>query len=602
MMLVRSCAVLLWVSMLLGAPAHAADVVVNEYNAVREDLFLQGDKSDPYLGRRLENGGDWFELVVITDHLDMRLWDFVVVNNAGVMGMEETFVLTLTNDPVWFDLRAGTVITVSEDIPNNVEAYQPETGSWWFNVRADLNALGTFITALNFKTSNDRTQILVRDKFDVPVFGPAGEGVTPAAGVGNNEVWKLEETPTSGTTPNSTYNDGASSTYGAANVWSSGLQSQDLSTLRSIIPYTELTDVIVNEVTSHTDLPEIDAVELYNTTGAPIDIGDWFLSDGTNDLQQFQIPSSTIIPANGYLVFTETVLGFAFNAEFGDEVFLSVDDGIGGMTGERAWFEFGGVENGVTFGRSPNGFGNVYRMKANTLGSANAAPDIGPIVINELMYNPPVPMSGTLTVNELEYIELFNTSSSAVDLTVDYGAEGVFPWKLGFGVEFNFATGTSMPPRSHLIVVPLDPVLQAAKVADFRSHYGLDGSIPIVGPYSGGLNDMTERIDLIRPDNASFGVAPDVIRDSVTYWDFRDWPTAPDGNGPSLERRNPSAPGDLFTNWGAGPNGGTPGVQNSLSVRPVPSLQPAMLVVLVVVLSVLGLVARRFAPAEARSR
>ena len=112
---------------------------------------------------------------------------------------------------------------------------------------------------------------------------------------------------------------------------------------------------------------------------------------------------------------------------------------------------------------------------------------------------------------------------------------------------------------------------------------------------------MTERVDLIRPDNASFGVAPDVIRDSVTYWDFRDWPTEPDGNGPSLERRNPSTPGDLATNWGASSNGGTPGVQNSLSVRPVPSLHPAMLVVLVVVLSGLGLVARRRAPAVERS-
>lgn len=32
-MLVRSCAMLLWVSLLLGASAHAADVVVNEYAA-----------------------------------------------------------------------------------------------------------------------------------------------------------------------------------------------------------------------------------------------------------------------------------------------------------------------------------------------------------------------------------------------------------------------------------------------------------------------------------------------------------------------------------------------------------------------------------------
>ena len=45
-----------------------------------------------------------------------------------------------------------------------------------------------------------------------------------------------------------------------------------------------------------------DFVELYNPTGAPIDIGGYHLSDKVNNPTKFQIPAGTNVPANGFLV------------------------------------------------------------------------------------------------------------------------------------------------------------------------------------------------------------------------------------------------------------------------------------------------------------
>ena len=175
-----------------------------------------------------------------------------------------------------------------------------------------------------------------------------------------------------------------------------------------------------------------------NTTGAPIDVGGWYLSDSKLLLQKYEIPASTMIPANGYRVFTEGQLGFALKSDLGDQVYLSVGDGFGGMTGARTFVEFGPVENGVSFGRHPNGSGPLYRMERRTWGSANADPIVGPVVINELMYNPLGPPPAPLILNELEYIELYNSGFSDVDLWRDFGVEGIFEWTLTGGVNFTF--------------------------------------------------------------------------------------------------------------------------------------------------------------------
>jgi hypothetical protein len=222
---------------LLAANAGAAHVILNEYNAVDSDEFLGGgtamaDESggrayDTYFGRVLGNGGDWFELVVITDHLDMRNWK-IDIYEAGML--DET--LEFTNHPIWSDLRSGTIITIAEDVPSDI-SYNPAAGDWWINVQANDGAEGLYIEPSSFPVGADNWQIVIRNAAGTPVFGPAGEGISPASGISGTEVFRLEAVPSAAVDPNSPdYDDGKDlSTFGAPNQW--GIQ--DFTALRSVV-------------------------------------------------------------------------------------------------------------------------------------------------------------------------------------------------------------------------------------------------------------------------------------------------------------------------------------------------------------------------------
>jgi len=205
-------------------------LILNEYNAVAPDLLLENDGSDVFWGRVVGNGGDWFELVVAEDHLDVRGWELVLTNETGGPG-ETQQVLTLSSDPLWADLRSGTLITVSEDLPND-PAYDPAAGDWWINVQASASAPGTHITAQDFTVTNVDWQLTILDNLGQTVFGPAGEGVTPVSGIGADEVFKLEQDPGPFITPLALYNDGSSSTFGAPNRYAAGTIEQDFGMLR----------------------------------------------------------------------------------------------------------------------------------------------------------------------------------------------------------------------------------------------------------------------------------------------------------------------------------------------------------------------------------
>jgi hypothetical protein len=220
----------------LFCSAFAADVILNEYNAVGSDVFLNsgnasadsdgGRASDSFFGRVMGNGGDWFELIVITDHLDMRNWKLDIYIDGA---FNET--LLLTNHSIWSDLRSGTIITVSEDLPSDI-SYNPAAGDWWINVQANNSANGLYISPSNFAVNNTNWQLRIRNAGSTVMFGPAGEGVSPPSGVGDTEIFRLEATPNGSTGPNSPDYDsgGKLSTFGSANQWG----SQDLHLLRSV--------------------------------------------------------------------------------------------------------------------------------------------------------------------------------------------------------------------------------------------------------------------------------------------------------------------------------------------------------------------------------
>jgi hypothetical protein len=218
--------------------SFAAPVILNEYNAVAGGNYLNGGNaavdddggraSDIYFGRVQGNGGDWFELAVIADHLDMRRWKLDIYDNGHL-----NVTLDLTDHTIWSDLRSGTIITVSEDVPSNI-SYNPADGDWWINVQANDNTDGQYITASNFPVSNNNWQLRIRDAAGAVVFGPAGEGVSPKTGIGSTEIFRLETDPNDSTTANSSSYDGGRdfSTFGAPNRWG----RQDFSTLRKVTP------------------------------------------------------------------------------------------------------------------------------------------------------------------------------------------------------------------------------------------------------------------------------------------------------------------------------------------------------------------------------
>ncbi|GAG03337.1 unnamed protein product, partial [marine sediment metagenome] len=167
--------------------------------------------------------------------------------------------------------------------------------------------------------------------------------------------------------------------------------------------------VVINEVLAHSHAGAADWIELHNTTEVTIDIGGWFLSDSSSNPTKYEIAAGTRIAPSGYIVFYEDL---HFNnpaapgcynpfalSENGEQVYLSsAQNGI--LTGYRNVEDFGASETGVSFGRyyKPNtGNFNFVAMSENTPGSANAYPKVGPIVINEIMYNPSWPVGGSYT-------------------------------------------------------------------------------------------------------------------------------------------------------------------------------------------------------------
>jgi len=210
----------------------ASPLILNEYNAVAPTKVLDNGNSDSYWGQILGNGGDWFELVVTQDHLDARGFKLVLTDDTGGPG-QVTQTLTLSQNSLLADLRAGTIITVSEVLPDDA-GFDQLTGDWWINFQAAAGAGGQFITPADFSVSHQSWQLTIKDALGQVVFGPAGEGVKPVSGVGNDEVFKLEEDPAPYITPFAAYNDGTSSTFGAPNVFAAGTLQQDFGPLREI--------------------------------------------------------------------------------------------------------------------------------------------------------------------------------------------------------------------------------------------------------------------------------------------------------------------------------------------------------------------------------
>lgn len=142
---------------------------------------------------------------------------------------------------------------------------------------------------------------------------------------------------------------------------------------------------------------------------------------------------------------------------------------------------------------------------------------VGSVVINEILYNPPLPKA--------EFVELFNTSAThGFDLS-------------GFeidGLDYTFPAGAYIPPRGFL-------VLARDRVA-FDMAYG--PGVLVFDQYNGDLRAEGETLSIQQPGPAS---APALIVDRVRYESASPWPpTAP---GVALQLRDPAQDNGRVANW-----------------------------------------------------
>jgi len=312
-------------------------------------------------------------------------------------------------------------------------------------------------------------------------------------------------------------------------------------------------DVVINEALTHTDLPSVDAIELHNRGTAGVNIGGWWLSDDATAYRKFQIPA-TELAAGGYVVFDETDFNTDTNdpacfalSSHGDEVYLTKFDANTNLQ-YLVREDFGGAANGVAFGlhKRTDGVENfVAQSVSNTLGSANAYPLIGPVVINELMYHS---AAGAL----YDYVELYNRTGISQPLY-----NGTNGWQLE-GTGYQFPTNTTLAPYEYVLVVRTNETA-------FRAQYtSVPGGVRFFGPFPGRLENDGESVRLERPDDPDPEGVPWILVDRVEYNDNSPWPESADGDGPSLERLAPSLYGNDPANWAASEApGGTPGAENS---------------------------------------
>ncbi|HEY0550836.1 MAG TPA: lamin tail domain-containing protein, partial [Verrucomicrobiae bacterium] len=288
--------------------------------------------------------------------------------------------------------------------------------------------------------------------------------------------------------------------------------------------------VMINEFLAHTDLPNVDYIELFNYSTQTVNLTGCVLTDDPST-NKFIIPAGTIIPTNGFLVFYETNLGFALNAE-GETIYLKNPQ----RTRVLEAVHFEAQENGVATGRYPDGAKNFSRLQnPPTPGASNTRQRAPVVVINEIMYDPVTDDSDD------EFVELYNPGN----ITLNIGK-----WRLKDAVKFTIPNNTLIPPKGYIVI--------AARAARLRANYPNLNILNCLGDWEGTLKNRGERISLTMPDTivSTNGLGAlvtntiHIVMDEVTYADGGRWGKFAAGGGSSLELRDWHADRRLAPNWG----------------------------------------------------
>ncbi len=315
-------------------------------------------------------------------------------------------------------------------------------------------------------------------------------------------------------------------------------------------------------------------IELFNGTGATVNLGGWTITDNNGTGGTLTIPAGTTIRPGTYLTIAANQGGFTalygFEADLytsmpglnngGDALILK--DGGGTEMDAVAWE--GGASSGVPAGWGSTsdpwaGTGNTIvrtdpTVDGNTYADWSYAPNNGDpqvqpegpeaVLFSELYYD----TIGTDNVEE--WIELYNTSSSDADLG---------NWTIvdnnGTGWTYTFPAGTIIKAGTYLTV--------AMNQGGFTAIYGYEADLYGALPYLNNGGDALilkdgdgNEVDAVAWEGGASAGIPD-------GWGSTSNPWTSTGN--TIVRADVNVDTDTYEDWTYAPNNGNPQVQGGAS-------------------------------------
>ncbi len=195
----------------------------------------------------------------------------------------------------------------------------------------------------------------------------------------------------------------------------------------------DIKGIFINEV--HPDGEPQDWVEIYNMNSESINISGFLLCDdkGTEDDDAFIIPEGTIIEKGAFLILESFAFGIG---KSGDQI--SLYDTKGDLVDAIAIPEY--LDDNKSYSRISDG-SSIWEYREASKGTTNNN-ESSSILINEVFT-----YGDQKTIEALDWIELYNTTSESMDLS------GMKLWEGGGAEEaWLFPQGTKIAAKSYLVI------------------------------------------------------------------------------------------------------------------------------------------------------
>ena len=301
-------------------------------------------------------------------------------------------------------------------------------------------------------------------------------------------------------------------------------------------------DLVINEVCPDPKIgiPDedgeiVDWVELKNNTNRDIDLSKYYLSDKENKPMKWRFPEGAVIPANGYyLVYCSKKDKLQSNGiphtNFGisaERETIVLSDAYGRLV-DRVSIE--NVPEDYSYGRSDVGDWRLFELTTpgqpnNAAGQSRAdelyrAYNPTGVIISEVMASNGSIALGA-TGETCDYVELYNSSTSAVDLS-NYGLSD----HIKRPRRWQFPQGTVIQPGEYKIIY-LDAHPELSTVTDLHTNFKLSRAGGETITFCDPAGRVLDRIPLsLIPTDHSYGRTL-----GISGFYYYDTPTPGEANG-----------------------------------------------------------------------